>query len=122
MFEEKRDLLTRDAAEYEDRRRDALAPQKDAFLQEGHAEIVCAAFDHVTCHWHEAVPIGVCFQDGHDPGTTDMATDGGQVLRELAQVHLDVSRAYGVVIRADGGRRHAAPMIRASLREGKTVF
>ena len=107
-------LLAVHPAHDEDRRPQARAAQGDAFLDEGHAQLVDALGFEVSCHRHQAVAVGVRLDDAHHR-LAGMPADAPQVLGEGIEIDADAGGAlagevaHGAIV----GGRHG------ELRAGK---
>jgi hypothetical protein len=107
VLDEVLDLVPDDAAEHEDGRLDAVPPEPDALLEEGHAELLDAGREQRACGGEQPVPVGVGLHDGHDRPRTHASPHDADVMAERAEVDGGDGGSEGDVRRRVGPHRAA---------------
>ena len=98
------DLVAPDAAQNQDRSRNAQLAQEDALLQDRHADVVCfpgQGFGHLR----QPVSVSVGLHDQHHPGGRDPTPDCFQVLFQARQIDFRPRCPHSAI---GGNRRRTA--------------
>ena len=104
-------LRTEDAAHHQDRQRHPGAPQRDALLQEGHAQLPGPLRLQVQPHAGQAMAVGIGLDDRHHRHA-GVGGQGAQVVRDRVQVHADARGSLAEDVVAVGGGVHAGILAR----------
>src|SRR5690606_24547116 len=97
VFEEERNLVAENASKHQDRCCDSLLAQQNPLLQHSHAQIIHTECAYMPGDLHQAVPVSVGLEDGHNTRRSNLLLDSAIIFCQTVEVNLDQGGANHTV-------------------------